>query len=71
MHEHADETHIEKHKLTVEDKKLLKEAFREAGADFLKEVTAQFGVWSLRTVAAASVVGLIYFLLTINGWSHK
>ena len=51
-------------------KKFIKDAMKEAFKEYLEEKTAQFGKWSLRTIFAAVLVALIYFVLTINGWQH-
>lgn len=54
-----------------EDKELLKEAFKEAAREWLDDVYRAFGKWSLRAAGAALIVALLYFILTMNGWSHN
>lgn len=53
-----------------ERKRFIKDATKEAFKEYLEEKTSQFGKWSLRTIFAAVLVALIYFVLTINGWQH-
>jgi hypothetical protein len=53
-----------------ERKKFIKEAFKEALKEYMDEKTQQFGKWSIRTLFAALVVALLYFVLAINGWQH-
>ena len=53
-----------------ERKRFIKDAMKEAFKEYLEEKTSQFGKWSLRTIFAAVLVALIYFVLTINGWQH-
>lgn len=54
----------------AEDKALIKEAIKEAVKEWLQEVYASFGKWSIRGIGAALIVALLYFILTMNGWSH-
>ncbi len=51
-------------------KKFIKDAMKEAFKEYLEEKTSQFGKWSLRTIFAAVMVALVYFMLAINGWQH-
>ncbi len=51
-------------------KKFIKEALKEAFKEYMDEKIQSFGKWSLRTLAAAIIMALLYFLLTINGWQH-
>ena len=53
-----------------ERKRFIKDAMKEAFKEYLEEKTSQFGKWSLRTIFAAVLVALIYFVLTMNGWQH-
>ena len=53
-----------------ERKRFIKDAMKEAFKEYLEEKTTQFGKWSLRTIFAAVLVALIYFVLTMNGWQH-
>jgi hypothetical protein len=52
----------------AEQKALIKAAFKEASREWLDEKFAEFGKWSLRALAAAGLVALIWFILTMNGW---
>lgn len=51
-----------------EHKRLIKEAFKEAAADWMSEKFRQFGKWSLGALGAAGIVALTYFILLLNGW---
>lgn len=51
-----------------EQKKLMKEAFKEAYTEFLDARFAQFGKWAMGTFLALVVGALTYFILVINGW---
>lgn len=51
-------------------KKFIKDAMKEAMKEWLDEKITIFGRWSLRSLGAALIVALIYFVLTINGWGH-
>lgn len=51
-------------------KDALKAAFKEAAKEWLDEMFAAFGRWSMMGISAALVAGLGYFLLWVNGW-HK
>ena len=53
-----------------ERKKFIKDAMKEAFKEYLEEKTSQFGKWSIRTIFAAVLVALVYFLLAMNGWQH-
>jgi hypothetical protein len=50
-----------------EEKEVLKEALRE----WLDAKFAEFGKWSLGSIVCAAFIALIYFMLSMNGWSHK
>ncbi len=53
--------------ISQEDVKIvLKEALKE----WLDEKFSTFGKWSFRSLAAAAIFALIYFILTMNGWKH-
>ena len=54
-----------------EDKQIIKEAFKEAAKEWLQEVYVSFGKWSLRTIGALLIVAMLYFILTMNGWSYS
>jgi len=56
--------------VTEEHKELMKQAIKEAAREWLDDVYRTFGKWGLRAVGAAFVVALLYFILTLNGWSH-
>lgn len=49
---------------------ILKEAVKEALKEWLDEKILTFGKWSIITVASAALVGLVYFIMSINGWKH-
>lgn len=51
-------------------KKFIKDTMKEGLKEWLDEKINIFGRWSLRSIGAALIVALIYFVLTINGWSH-
>jgi hypothetical protein len=55
---------------TKTTRNFLKDAFKEAVKEWLDDMFAAFGRWSLMGIGAAAVAGLGYFLLTVNGW-HK
>ncbi len=48
-----------------ESKEILKEALKE----WLDEKLAEFGWFSLKTLAIAGLGALVYFILVMNGWS--
>lgn len=47
------------------EKEILKEALKE----WLDEKFAELGKWSFRTISAAALGALVYFMLKTNGWS--
>lgn len=49
-------------------KNIMKVAFKEAAKEWLDDLFATFGRWSLFSIGGAAVVGLGYFLLWTNGW---
>lgn len=49
-------------------KRITKEAHKEALKEWLDEKFAQFGRWSVTTIAAMVLAALIYFMLFTNGW---
>jgi hypothetical protein len=51
-------------------KQFIKDAMKEAMKEWLDEKIMSFGKWSLRAIGAAIIVALVYFILTVNGWSH-
>ena len=53
-----------------ERKQLVKQAFKEAAREWLDDIYRSFGKWALRAVGAALVVGILYLVLALNGWSH-
>jgi len=48
----------------------IKKAMKEALKEWLDGKFAAFGKWSAAGLAAAGLVALVYFILSINGW-HK
>lgn len=51
-----------------EEREEMKAALREALREWLDEKYAQFGKWSLHGLLAAALGGLVWLLLTSNGW---
>lgn len=55
-----------------EYRKLIKEGFKEAVRDEFRDIKLRLGGWTLKAIGAALItaiiVGLIWFLLTVNGW---
>lgn len=47
---------------------LVKAAFKEAMQEWLDAKYTALGKWTARGLAAALVTGLLYLLLTLNGW---
>lgn len=52
-------------------KNVIKDAFKEAAKEWLEIQFATFGRWSFYGAASAALVGILYFILWINGWHHK
>lgn len=46
----------------------MKAVFREAISDFLRDIFADFGKWSVYGIAAAALGALCYFILHMAGW---
>lgn len=53
------------------DKNELKDATKEAIKEWLDEKFIQLGKWSAGAIAAATLAGLTYFVLKMNGWRHN
>ncbi|MCI0517226.1 MAG: hypothetical protein L0Y45_05255, partial [Woeseiaceae bacterium] len=57
-----------------EYRQLVKEAFKEAVRDEFLDIKIRLGGWTLRAIGVALVtsvvIGLVWFLLTVNGWQH-
>jgi hypothetical protein len=51
-----------------ERKRLYKEAFKEGLKEWLDEKMAQFGLFSLGTIAALSLGALAWFIMKSQGW---
>lgn len=51
-----------------EQKKLLKEAYKEASREWMQELSAAFGRWALLTIAGGAVAAIGYAMLMLNGW---
>lgn len=51
-----------------EQKKLMKQAWKEATSEWLDALAAKFGKWSFRVIAGMLLVALTYFILTMSGW---
>jgi hypothetical protein len=47
---------------------VIKQAFKEASKEFLEEKFTHLGKWTARSIAAAALVGIVYFILWTNGW---
>lgn len=47
-----------------------KDAVKQALKEWLDEKLAEFGWWSIKTLAAGALVAGFYFYLAANGW-HK
>ena len=52
------------------DNDVQKEALKEALQDWLDKQFAAFGKWTLSGLASAGLVGVVYLILTSQGW-HK
>lgn len=57
--------------VTEEELKAIKDGQKEALKQFLDDKFAAFGRWSAAGLATALLVALTYFLLQLNGWTHK
>jgi hypothetical protein len=49
---------------------ITKTAIREVMNEWLDERMREVGKWSLRGIALAGFVALLYFILTHSGWKH-
>lgn len=47
------------------------DAVKQAHKEWMDEKFAQLGKWSARTILAAAIVALTYFILSVNGWHPK
>lgn len=56
--------------LNNREEDLIKRAFKEAMKEWLDEKYATVGKWTLRSLVAAGLTALLYFILVMNGW-HK
>jgi hypothetical protein len=52
------------------DPEVQKQAVKEAIREWLDEIFAAFGRWSITAILAAAFAGLVYLALTGAGW-HK
>lgn len=50
------------------DPKETKDALKAALKEWMDEKLAEFGLWSVRAIAAAALVALTYWILKMNGW---
>jgi hypothetical protein len=46
----------------------IKDALKEGLKEWMDDQVTEVGRWTLRGLAAAGVVALTYFILTLNGW---
>lgn len=53
-----------------EQKKLIKEAFKESMKEWLDAKFTEFGKWSFKTLAVLALAALVTFILWSHGW-HK
>lgn len=51
------------------DKQVQKDAIKEALREWLNEQYAEFGKWTLRSVAALVLAGLVGWWATSHGWT--
>lgn len=49
----------------------LKLTVKAAIKEWLDEQALKFGKWTLRWIALAALGALLYFILTMQGWTHK
>jgi len=50
--------------------KAVKEALKEGLQEWLNDQMAEFGKWSLRTLLALFVAGIVWLALVSSGWKH-
>lgn len=50
------------------DQEMIKEAAKEAIKEWLDEIFARFGKWSLASLSAMALAALTYFILAMSGW---
>ncbi len=53
------------------DSRVLRDIFKEAWRELLREYVTAFGWFSISTIGLSVIGALIYFVLTMNGWMHK
>jgi hypothetical protein len=51
-----------------EQRRIFKEALKEAIKEWLDEQFTHFGKWSMSGIAALALAALLYFILTNQGW---
>jgi hypothetical protein len=51
-----------------QQKKVIKEAFKEWLSEMFQKGTSTLGLWALRAIAAAIFGALVYFVLMVSGW---
>lgn len=49
----------------------IKEALKEGLREWLDDMFAEFGKWTMRGIAAIALAGLVWLFLTSSGWTHK
>ncbi len=55
----------------IDHERIYKEAVREALKEWLDEKFTTLGKFSLTSIAAMALAGLVYFILAWNGWKHS
>lgn len=48
----------------------VKTAIKEGLREWLDEMLADFGRWSLKGLAALAIAGVVWLALTSSGWRH-
>lgn len=63
--------HIRQSKMPLDpNSKAVKEALKEGLQEWLNDQMAEFGKWSLRTLLALFVAGIVWLALVSSGWKH-
>lgn len=55
----------------LDHERIYKEAVREALKEWLDEKFTMVGKWTVNSVLAVALAGLVYFVLAWNGWKHS
>lgn len=51
--------------------KAVKDALKEGLQEWLNDQMAEFGKWSLRTLLALLIAGVVWLALVSSGWKHS